>query len=97
MESIKTKIRTSTLIEFKDDVPSFFRFLQDNLRLITSTGVAETEHNDLIPHILLQLRTMKIPIFQQSVLKWHREYMESKLSLTPTSLVSMADDECQIL
>jgi hypothetical protein len=97
VESIKTKIRASSLIEFKDDVQNFLRFLQDNLHLITSTGASENEHKDLIPHILLQLCTTKIPIFQQSVLKWHRKYMENKLTLTPTSLVTMAAEECQVL
>lgn len=97
VESIKNKIRMSSLSEFKDDVPTFLRFLQDNLRLITSTGAEETSNNDLIPHILLQLRNTKIPLFQQSILKWHREYMENKLSTTPMKLVAMADEECQVL
>lgn len=47
VESIKTKIRKSSLIEFKDDVQNFLRFLQDNLHLITSTGASETEHKTL--------------------------------------------------
>lgn len=97
IESIKNKIRLTTLTEFKQDVPSFLRFLQDNLRLITSTGASDTAHNDLIPHILSQLRSTTIPIFQQSVLQWQRNYMENKLALTPSSLVSLADEECQVL
>ncbi len=48
LESIKNKIRLSTLVEFKNDVPSFLRFLQDNLHLITSTGAADNANNDLI-------------------------------------------------
>ncbi len=59
--------------------------------------MADKIHNDLIPHILLQLRTTTIPVFQQSILKWQREYMESTLTLTPSTLVSMADEECQVL
>jgi hypothetical protein len=97
VESIKNKIRLSTLAEFKQDVPSFLRFLQNNLRLITSTGASNTDNNDLIPHILLQLRSTTIPIFQQSVLKWQRNYMENKLALTPSTLVTLADEECQVL
>jgi hypothetical protein len=65
--------------------------------LITSTGLADKTHNNSIPHILLQLRTTTISVFQQSVLKWQREYMESTLTLTPSTLVSMADEECQVL
>jgi hypothetical protein len=38
VESIKNKIRMATLGEFKNNVQEFHRFLQDNLRLITSTG-----------------------------------------------------------
>jgi hypothetical protein len=97
VESIKNKIRLATLSEYKNDVPTFLRYLQDNLRLITSTGTADNSHNDLIPHILLQLRSTTIPLFQQSVLKWQREYMESSLALTPSSLLTLADEETQIL
>jgi hypothetical protein len=87
----------ATLAEFKNGVQDFLRFLQDNLRLITSTGADTTNHTDLVPHILLQLRTTSIPVFQQSVLQWQREYMENKLNLTPSSLVTMANEECQVL
>jgi hypothetical protein len=97
VESIKNKIRLATLSDYKNDVPKFLRFLQDNLRLIISTGVADRTHNDLIPHILLQLRSTTIPFFQQSVLKWQRDYMENTLILTPSSLVTLADEECQVL
>jgi hypothetical protein len=97
VESIKNKIRLAMLAEFKNDVQVFLRFLQDNLRLITSAGADKMDHNDLVPHILLQLRTTTIPVFQQSVLTWQREYMENKLKLTPSSLVTMADEECQVL
>jgi hypothetical protein len=97
VESIKNKIRLATLSEYKNDVPTFLRYLQDNLRLITSTGANDSSHNDLIPHILLQLRSTTIPLFQQSVLKWQREYMESSLALTPSSLLTLADEETQIL
>jgi hypothetical protein len=97
VESIKNKIRMATLTEFNNDVQVFLRFLQDNLRLITSAGANKADHTDLVPHILLQLRTTTIPIFQQSVLNWQREYMENKLKLTPSSLVTMADEECQVL
>ena len=97
VESIKNKIRLSALAEFKQDVPSFLWFLQNNLRLITSTGASDTANNDLIPHILLQLRSTTIPIFQQSVLQWQRNYMENKLALMPSNLVTLADEECQVL
>lgn len=75
----------------------FLCFLQSNLWFITSTGADDVSNNDLIPHILLQLWNTKIPLFQQSVLKWYQEYMENKLSTTLAKLVAMADDECQVL
>jgi hypothetical protein len=97
VESIKNKIRLSTLAEHKNDVPAYLQFLQRNLRVITSTGDADTLHNDLLPHIFMQLRSTTIPIFQQKVLEWQQNYMENKLQTSPFKLVKMADDECQIL
>jgi hypothetical protein len=69
VESIKNKIRTTTLSNINNDVQVFLRFLNDNLTLITSTGSNANEHKDLIPHILLQLCSTTIPIFQQSILQ----------------------------
>lgn len=45
----------------------------------------------------MQLRLTTIPLFQQTVLKWQREYMESSLKLTPSKLVTLADEESQVL
>lgn len=69
IESIKNKIRLTTLAEYENDVPKFFRFLHDNLKLISSTGTSADAHNDLLPHLLLQLRSTNIPMFQQAVLQ----------------------------
>jgi hypothetical protein len=46
---------------------------------------------------LLQLRATTIPIFQQSVLQWQRDYFEAKLEFTPATLITKADQECQVL
>ncbi len=81
VESIKMKIRSTTLAEYKDNVTAYLRFLQDNLHLISPAGMDNKMHNDLIPHIFGQLRGTKIPIFQQQILKWQREYMENCLLL----------------
>jgi len=97
VELVKTKIRMSSLAEFKNDVPAYLRFLNNNLRVITSTGDAEDAHNDLIPHLFLQLRHTTIPMFQQAVLRWQRKYMENSLKLNPITLVTLADEECQVL
>jgi hypothetical protein len=97
VESIKQKIRRATLGDFNNEIPRYLRFLKDNLKLISSTGAADDAHNDLIPHLLLQLRATTIPTFQQAVLKWQRDYFEGVLTLTPSNLVTKVDNECQIL
>jgi hypothetical protein len=97
VESIKNKIWQASLQEYGNDVPKYLRFLTENLRLISSTGASEAAHNDLIPHLLLQLRGTSIPMFQQTILKWQREFFKGSLSLTPTKLISDADQECRIL
>jgi hypothetical protein len=97
VKSIKHKICISTLNGHKNDVPAYLRFLQDNLCIIMSTGDTDIMHNDLIPHIFMQLRLTTIPLFQQRVLTWQRKYMENTLSLSPMTLITMADEECQIL
>jgi hypothetical protein len=38
VETIKNKIRSSTLTAFNNDIPKYLRFLNDNIKLITSTG-----------------------------------------------------------
>jgi len=97
MESMKDKIRTTTITKHQDDMAALLCFLQNNLYLISSTGATDTSNNDLLPHILNQLGRSKTPLFQQAILKWHCKYMEGKLSLTPMQLVQMADEESQIL
>jgi hypothetical protein len=82
VKSIKHKIRSSTSVNHNNDVPKYLRFFHDNLKLISSTDALDKEHNVLFPHVLLQLRTMTIPVFQQSVLQWQRKYFENKLVLT---------------
>jgi len=55
VESVKHKIHVSTLNEHKNDVAAYLQFLQDNLHIMTSTGDEDSLHNDLIPHIFMQL------------------------------------------
>jgi len=45
----------------------------------------------------MQLHNTTIPLFQQEVLQWQRSYMENTLIISPTSLMTMADEEIQIL
>jgi hypothetical protein len=97
VESVKHKIHVSTLNEHKNDVAAYLQFLQDNLHIMTSTGDEDSLHNDLIPHIFMQLCNTTIPLFQKKVLNWQRKYMENSLKVSPTQLMTMADEECQIL
>jgi hypothetical protein len=97
VESIKMKIHSTTLEEYKDNVMAYLRFLQDNVHLISPAGMDDKMHDDLIPHIFGQLRGTKTPMFQQQILKWQHDYMENSLQLTPLALVRKADNESQIL
>jgi hypothetical protein len=36
-------------------------------------------------------------MFQQAVLRWQRKYMENFLKPTPITLVTLVDEECQVL
>jgi hypothetical protein len=94
IESVKNKIHLSTLAEHKNDVPPYLHFLQKNLCVISSTGDADNLHNDLLPHIFMQLPSTTIPTFQQKVLKWQRSYMENTFQTSPCQLVKLADEEC---
>jgi hypothetical protein len=95
--SIKHKIHLSTLGLITRMMSVYLRFLQDNLSIITSTGDADNIHNDLLPHIFMQLQLTTIPLFQQRVLTWQPKYMENSLQLLAMTLITMADEECQIL
>jgi len=97
VESIKHKIHISTLTEYKNDVPTNLQFLQDNIRIITSTGDADTVHSDLLPHMVMQLCNTTIPLFQQKVLTWQRQYMENTLQLLLMKFITIANEDCQIL
>jgi hypothetical protein len=95
--SIQYKINFSTLAEHNNNSPTYLQFLQDNIRIITSTGDADAAHSDLLPHMFMQLCNNAIPLFQQKVLTWQRQYMENILQLLPMKFITMADEECQIL
>jgi len=58
------------MADFNQDVSKYLRFLSDNPQLISSTGAEANAHNDLVPHILQQLRATTIPLFQQAILRW---------------------------
>ncbi len=63
VESIKNKIRLSTLSKHKNDMAGYVRFFF-NLRIITSMGSDDKANNDLILHSFMQLHLTTIPIFQ---------------------------------
>jgi hypothetical protein len=98
VESIKRKIRDSTISQFGDDVPKYILHLKDNLRLITSSDNSNTQHNDLITYLFHQLQQCNVPLFKEAIDKWHIEYLEAKLpGLTPEKFLKMVDDKIQIL
>ena len=84
-------------VDHKNDVSVYLRLLQDNLSIITATGDADNINNDFLPHIFMQLHLTTIPLFQQRVLTWQPKYMENSLQLMAMTLITMADEECQIL
>jgi hypothetical protein len=65
VEAVMNKIQTSTLAKHKNNIQAYLRFLTNNLRVITSTGVADDLQNDLIPRIFLQLRPQQFPFFNK--------------------------------
>jgi hypothetical protein len=98
IETIKAKIQTATLTEFGDDIEKYIIHIKNNLRLITSTDDHSREHNDIIIYNFQQLSLSTIPLFQESIQKWHIKYLEAKTpSLTPTKLLKDADDKMQVL
>jgi hypothetical protein len=98
-ETIKGKIRESTLTSFNDDVSKYIMHVQDNLTLITaSDDKYATEHNDLLIHLFNQLKQSPVPLFREAIDKWHIKYLEAKMhDLTPIGLLKMADDKIQVL
>ena len=97
VKSIKNKICTKALANHGYDISTYIQFLQDNLRVIISTGDTDIVHNDLLPHIFLQLWNTMIPIFLQKVLEWQCSNMENKLPIYPSKLATMVEEVCQIL
>jgi hypothetical protein len=85
VESIKNRIWLATLSDHKNDVAGYLHFLHNNLRIITSTGSDAKAHNDLLPHIFMQLRFTTIPIFQQKVLEWQRKLHGEQIVLDTNS------------
>jgi len=75
---------------------AFVELVKDQIRQLTLAN-----HKDDMQAYLWFLQNnlwrTKIPLFQQAVLKWHRDYMEGTLKITPPQLVQKADEESQIL
>jgi hypothetical protein len=65
--------------------------------LLLHTMCQHIHHNHLTFIKTIKNKNSTIPVFQQSVLKWQRDYLENQLPLTPSSLALKANQECQIL
>jgi hypothetical protein len=97
-ETIKQKIRATTIQHFNNDIPKYIIQLKDNLRLITTSTEEDQTHNDLITYIFQQLSECNITLFKEAVQKLYVEYLEAKHpDLTPMKLLKWADDKVQIL
>jgi hypothetical protein len=67
-ETIKGKIRDSTLNSFNDNVSKYIMHIRDNLTLITSSDdTTAAEHNDLIIHLFHQLKQSSVPLFRDAI------------------------------
>jgi hypothetical protein len=98
IESIKCRVRESTLSQFRDDVPKYILYIKDNLRLITTSDTGATPHNDLLVYLFAQLQLCKVPLFKEAIDAWHIAYLEAKLpTITPDMFLKMVDDKIQIL
>jgi hypothetical protein len=98
MESIKCRVRESTLSQFGNDVPKYILYIKDNLRLITTSGTDATPHNDLLVYLFAQLQLCKVPLFKEAIDAWHIAYLAAKLpNITPDKFLKMVDDKIQIL
>jgi hypothetical protein len=67
IESIKRKIRESTLSQFNEDVPKYILHIKDNLRLITTSDNSLPNHTDLLIYLFAQLQLCKVPLFKEAV------------------------------
>jgi hypothetical protein len=56
------------------DVEIFILEISNLLRLITAAGNEQEVHINLMTHLLNELRTSNIPVFQQEVLRWQEQY-----------------------
>jgi hypothetical protein len=98
VESIKRKIRDSTLSQFGDDVSKYILNIKDNLQLITTSDANTPPHNDLLIYLFTQLRLWKVPLFKEEINAWRITYLEAKLpGINPEKLLKMVDDKIQIL
>lgn len=84
IETIKSKIRTTIISQFGNDVCKNIIHIRDNLYLITITDDSSSKHNDLIVHLLMQLCSSPITPFKEAMQQLHVDYLEAKLiHLTP--------------
>jgi hypothetical protein len=90
IESIKKRVRESTLLQFGDDVPKYILHIKDSLRLITTSNMNTTTHNDLLVYLFAQLQLCKVPLFKEAIDAWHIAYLEAKPpGINPESLLKM--------
>jgi hypothetical protein len=79
VESIKRKIRDSTLSQFGDDASKYILSIKDNLCLIPTSNASTTTHKNLLVYLLMQSQLCKVPLFKEANDTWHIAYLEAKL------------------
>jgi hypothetical protein len=98
VESIKRRVRESTLSQFGDDIPKDILHIKDSLCLITTSDMNTTTHNDLLVYLFDQLQLYKVPLFKEAIDAWHIVYLEAKLpGINPEALLKMAEYKIQVL
>jgi hypothetical protein len=70
VESIKRRIRESTLSQLGTDAPKYIQHIKDNIHLITTSGDTTTSHTDLLVYLFAQLQLCKVPLFKEAVDSW---------------------------
>jgi hypothetical protein len=77
VETMKCKIRDSTLLQFCNDVSKYITHIKDNLCLITSSDNGTIEHIDLLTYLFQQLKLCNITLFKEAIDAWHIKYLEA--------------------
>jgi hypothetical protein len=77
VESVKQKIRLSTLLQVGNNVCKYIFHIKDNLCLITVNDSSPTNHNDLLIHVFTQLTSSSISSFATKMKELYVHYLDA--------------------